>query len=273
MESTQLLTERVSWMCLSDCSSTPRFRLLSTVQLARDLAAGHRRHFDIRIRDGELRLQVPGQALDDGLDPGEHRGLGRDGGLGLPGDGVGFGASGQGGDAERPGRPRGIQDPGQQLDGVGPLLDDLHARVPALQARHLDEEGPARGLLPAGVELAHHIDAAGAADKKSALFLGVDVQQDLALELVRLHRVGPVHAGLFAGGDEHLNGRVGDVLAVQDGQTAGHGDAVVPAEGGAVRPQDVSLDLQDQRVLGEIVPGPFDLLADHVHVPLEDHGG
>ena len=41
------------------------------------------------------------------------------------------------------------------------------------------------------------------------------------------------------------------------GQATGHGDAVVPAEGGAVRPQEVSLDLQGQRVLGEIVPGPL----------------
>src|SRR5665647_3307009 len=120
-----------------------------------------------------------------------------------------------------------------------------------------------------GVELAHEIDSACAADKENAFFLGVDIQQRLSREMVRLEGMGSIHAGLFACRDEKLERRVGDVRAVQYGQAVRYCDAVVRTECRAVRPQRVSLDLQGYRVLGKIVAGPLGLLADHVHMPLD----
>jgi hypothetical protein len=91
--------------------------------------------------------------------------------------------------------------------------------------------------------------------------------------MVRLEGMGAVHAGLFAGRDEQLERRVGEVRAVQDGQAVRYRDAVVRTECRAVRPHEIALDLEGYGVLGEVVAGPLGLLADHVHVPLDDHRG
>ena len=245
----------------------------SAVQLALGLVASDHDHAEVRIRAGEFLFQVLGQAIHDGFDLREDLSLRRDGRLRFPGDRIGFRASRQRDDGERPRCPGGIQDLAQKLDPVRPLLDDLQPRMPTLQARDLDVQRAARSRLPSGGELAYDTNSARAADKEHAFFLGIDIQHRLSGEMVGLEGMGPVHAGLFTGGDEHFQRRMGDVLAVQEGQSTCHGDAVVPAEGGAVRPQEVSFDLQDQRVLGKIVLGPLDLLADHVHVSLDDHGG
>src|ERR1035437_10468017 len=66
---------------------------------------------------------------------------------------------------------------------------------------------------------------------------------------------------------------MGDVRAVQDGQAVRYRDAVVRAECRAVRPYEIALDLEGYGVLGKVVAGALGLLADHVHVPLDDQRG
>ena len=115
--------------------------------------------------------------------------------------------------------------------------------------------------------------AAGAADGEVALLLAVEVEEELGLEAARLEAVGAREAGLLVNGDQGLEGAVGDVLAGQHRQGRGHADAVVGAEGGARGPEEVAVTQHLDGVLEEVVDRVLVLLADHVHMGLEQTVG
>ena len=116
------------------------------------------------------------------------------------------------------------------------------------------------------------VAAAGAADGEHALVLGIDVEQDLALDEIALQGVGAGQAGLLIDGEKQLQRRVGDVLVQGQGHGHGQGDAVVGAQGGVVGLQPVAVKDETDGVLGEIVGGIGRFFADHVHVALDDDG-
>ena len=66
---------------------------------------------------------------------------------------------------------------------------------------------------------------------------------------------------------------MGQTVVIQDGESRGHGDAVVPAQGGALGPDPVLIAAEVQPLFRHVLSAAGDLLADHVQVALEDQGG
>ena len=116
------------------------------------------------------------------------------------------------------------------------------------------------------------VAAAGAADGEHALVLGIDVEQDLAVDEIALQGVGAGQPGLLIHGEKQLQGRVNDGLVQRQGHGHGQGDAVVGAEGGMVGFQPFAFKDETDGILGEIVGRIGRLLADHVHMALDDDG-
>lgn len=81
------------------------------------------------------------------------------------------------------------------------------------------------------------------------------------------------HAGLLVHGDEDFNGWVGNGGVLQQGHGIGHGDAVVAAQSGPTGKDKLVVVGQVQGLLGHIHGAVRVLLADHVHVALEQHRG
>ena len=161
----------------------------------------------------------------------------------------------------------------QEHGGVAPAQADALAGVTAPQAA--DRQAPDAalvGLPPEGQDAVGPV-AAGAAHGEDALALGVQVQELAALEVRGVQALGPQHADLLIGGDEDLQPGVGQTVVIQDGESHGHGDAVVPAQGGALGPDPVLIAAEVQALSRHVLSAAGDLLADHVQVALEDQGG
>ena len=165
------------------------------------------------------------------------------------------------------------QGAGDDLAGIGPVERDVHARMTALQALHADAEGlVALGSLHGLVgEVADTVQSAGAADAELALVLGVEVQEDVALEEAGTEFFGSGHAGFFVVGDEHFHGAVGKLLVFHNCHCKGNADAVVGTESGSLGTQPFTEHFSFDGIGEEIVLGLGGLLRHHVHVSLQDN--
>ena len=141
------------------------------------------------------------------------------------------------------------------------------------QAAHGDGHGGAGIGTPLdGHGQVGHV-APGAADKDGVLGLGVQADEPLGGEGGCVQAQGAQHADLLVHGEDHLQPGVGQVVAGQEGQGHGHGDAVVAPQGGALG-VDVLLGAgQVQALLGHVLGAARSQVTDHVHVALEDHRG
>ena len=165
----------------------------------------------------------------------------------------------------------GTQHPAQQDVGVGPSLVDLRAGVAAGEALHLHGHGGAVKGGPGHRQDAGGGVAAGTADGKDALRLGVQIEHGAALQRRYVHGGGAQQADLLVHGEHRLQPGVGDVVGVQNGQGHGHGDAVVAAQRGALGVDVVAIHGQIQALTAHILAAAGLLLTHHVQVPLEDH--
>ena len=99
-----------------------------------------------------------------------------------------------------------------------------------------------------------------------------EVDEDLTLHEAGLQTESAGHAGLLVDGDEHLDGAVLAGGVDDGGQSGGHADAVVSAEGGLVGAHpsvvDDRLDGVGQEVVGLVAVG----LRHHVAVSLQHDG-
>ena len=84
------------------------------------------------------------------------------------------------------------------------------------------------------VQRSGNVDAAGRADDELAPVLGVEVQQDIALQFALGQVVGTIHARLLVGSDEGINGTVLQILGLHNGHDGGNAQTVVGAEGRAL---------------------------------------
>ena len=110
--------------------------------------------------------------------------------------------------------------------------------------------------LPVGLG----VETAGAAHAELALVLGVEIDEDVALQDAGTELVRAGHAGLLVVGHEDLDGTVRDAFILEDGKAHGHADAVVGTEGGAVRGDPFAVYIGVDRVLQEVVGGVGRLL-------------
>ena len=127
-----------------------------------------------------------------------------------------------------------------------------------------------RGVVFTVIESSRYIQAAGASYAQLALFLGVQVEEDVSLEDAGLQGIGAVHAGFFGIGGEHLDGTVLDGRIFDGGEGKGQADAVVCAQGGAVCGDPLTVHVGIDGILEEVVAAVGGFLGNHVHVALED---
>ena len=193
-------------------------------------------------------------------------------GLGLERDGVAEGSAGEADHLGAEGLDEGQEDAAEHLVGVGAIEGDVHAGVAALEAGDLDGQALVAGtdgdlaVLPVGLG----VETAGAADAQLAFVLGVEIDEDVALQHARAEHIGARHAGFFVIGDENFDGAVTEALVLGDREAHRNADAVVGTEGGAVGRDPFAVDIGVDRVLEEVMGRVGRLLRDHVHVALED---
>lgn len=113
----------------------------------------------------------------------------------------------------------------------------------------------------------------GAADGEHALLLGVDVDEPPPAQVRDVQRRRAEQTDLLIDGEHGLDRRMGQILRVEQRQRHRHGDAVVAAERRAASEDGVTLYGEIQPLALHILRAVRRLGADHVHVPLHDHGG
>ncbi len=168
----------------------------------------------------------------------------------------------------------GVEQPEKQLVGVGALGDNLDARMAALEP--LDREPGrleiARRRRNLGVTESHvGVQTAGTADVQLALGLGIEVQQDVALQKPGFQPESSVHAGLLGRGEERFERSVNERIVLKDSHDGRRPDTVVGAQGRAVGRDPPAVDIGVDRIGREIELLVVVLLRHHVEVGLQNH--
>ncbi len=168
----------------------------------------------------------------------------------------------------------GLENASRELDGVSPILDDVEPRVTAGQPadgeidRDRSQESAATGDLEKGVG----VGAAGAAHIDRAVFFGVEVEENPAVDHRGVEHLRPGEAGLFVDRGEDLQRSVDHSRVIGKRHGGGEPDPVVGAKGGSHGADPVAIDLNLDALGHEVVFDIGVLLADHVEMALEHDG-
>ena len=216
----------------------------------------------------DLSLQLLGNAVDAlQVDAHSHQ-VGSAG----TGDGVVLGTAGETGQTQGHQVLDAAHELAHDLVGVGTLLVDLHTGMTALEAIHHQADA---GAID-GTALAGQGDgsgcAAGAGNGKDALFLGVDVDEGTALQLMQVCHSSAQHTDLLVHSDDDFQRRMRNGGVSQQSQRKSDGDAVIAAQGGALGVDILTVVGHIQALGGHIDGAVSILLADHIHVALNDDG-
>ena len=158
----------------------------------------------------------------------------------------------------------------QQSDGVGAAFVNLGAGVSAHKADHIRLYGGAGHRNTGNGQMAFNAASACTACGQHPLFLGVDVHQNPALKVGKIHGRCTQQAHLLADGQHDLQRRVGNVLCVQHSQCVGHGNAVVAAKGRALGAHIAAVYDRVDGILLKIQRAVGGLVAHHVQMALQD---
>ena len=158
----------------------------------------------------------------------------------------------------------------QQGDGVGAALVDLGAGVPAHKAGHVCLYGSAGHSCTGDGQMAFNAASACTACGQHPLFLRVDVDEQAAFQIGKLHGRCTQQAHLLADGQHDLQRRVGNVLCIQNSQRIGHGNAVVAAKGRALGAHIAAVYDRVDGILLKIQRAVGGLVAHHVQMALQD---
>ena len=158
----------------------------------------------------------------------------------------------------------------QQSNGVGTALVDLGAGVSAHKADHIRLYGGAGHRNTGNGQMAFNAASACTACGQHPFFLGVDVHQNPALKVGKIHGRCTQQAHLLADGQHDLQRRVGNVLCVQNSQRIGHGNAVVAAKGRALGAHIAAVYDRVDGILLKIQRAVGGLVAHHVQMALQD---
>ena len=164
---------------------------------------------------------------------------------------------------------RGIEHAAHQRVRAAAALVNVAAGVAALQAgdRHSVAALAAERLALAG-KRAIRAHTACAGHREDALLLGVEVQELLSLEVGAVERKRAVHTDLLIDGENRLKRRMGERIVGKDGEDHRHGDAVVAAERGLIRPDPLAVRAQVKPLPRHVLRALVRLGADHVDVTL-----
>ena len=158
----------------------------------------------------------------------------------------------------------------QQGNGVGTALVDLGAGVSAHKAGHIRLYGGAGHRNTGNGQMAFNAASACTACGQHSFFLGVDVHQNPALKVGKIHGRCTQQAHLLADGQHDLQRRVGNVLCVQNSQRIGHGNAIVAAKGRALGAHIAAVYDRMDGILLKIQRAVGGLVAHHVQMALQD---
>ena len=224
--------------------------------------------FGLIVLCTDLGLQLLGDIID-ALQMGTHGN--HVGGTGT-GDGVVLGAACKGSQAQGHQILDTAHELAHDLVGVGAVLVDLNAGVAALETINSQTDAGAVD----STALASQGDGSGsttcAGNGEDALFLGIDVDQGAALQIVQVDDRSAQHANLLVNGDDDFQRRMGNGGVGHQSQSKGNGNAIVAAQSGALG-VDIAAIVGDIQALGGHIDGAVGiLLADHVHVALDDDG-
>ena len=112
----------------------------------------------------------------------------------------------------------------------------------------------------------------GAGNGKHALDLRIQVQQFLTLQIGTVQREGTVHAHFLIHGEHRLDRRMRQRVVRQYRQDHSHGNPVVSAQRGFVRPDPLTVRHQIQALDSHILGAVIGLGTDHVDVALQNNG-
>ena len=167
-----------------------------------------------------------------------------------------------------------VQHPAHNLVGRGPALVNLGPGVAAQQPLQGEDIARLPGqLLPLPRQEAVQHQAASTGNGENPLLFRVQVYQLPALQIRAFQGKGPLQAHLLVHGKHRLQRRMGQAAVRQDRQNHRHGNAIVPAQGGPVRPNPLPVGAKVQALLCHVFGAVLRLHADHVDVPLENNGG
>ena len=109
-------------------------------------------------------------------------------------------------------------------------------------------------------------------DGEDAFILGIQIDQRFALQHAHIYDIGTQHTNLFVHCNDHFQGRMGNALIRQQRHGIGNGNAVVAAQCCAAG-KDIGAVMTDVQTIGIHVDCAVSiLLADHIHMALQDHG-
>ena len=165
-----------------------------------------------------------------------------------------------------------VHEASHELVGVATTLIDLQARVSALQPLQQNLNGCVFlvGLHLLVGECGCDIDATSRTYHEFAPCLRVEVEQDVALQLVAWQVVSAEHASLLVGSDKTLNRSVNQCLVLHDSHDGSYADTVVRTERCALSTYPLAVYVSLDRVGLEVVCRLLALLWHHIHVSLKD---
>ncbi len=114
------------------------------------------------------------------------------------------------------------------------------------------------------------IHAACAADIDFTLGLGVEIEEDFALENARFEGLGSGHTGLLVKGHENFERTVLDVIGLENRKRESDSETVVGAKRCALCADPVAIDYGLDRVFLKIVNGVGVFLRHHIHMALKN---
>ena len=182
---------------------------------------------------------------------------------------IGHFTAGQGDNPERR-FPAGFhQNPCGQIRRMGPLHMDITAGMTAQKSLHFIMIAGSADRFPGRRNMRIEIHCAGTAYGQNAFLFRIQIQDLLRLQLGSIQSFRTQHADLLIHGEHTFQRRMRNVLSVQHRQHHGHCDAVVRTQGSILRPDQISVHIELQRVLREIMIRILRLRRNHVDMTLQ----
>ena len=155
------------------------------------------------------------------------------------------------------------------LVGASAFEVNVGTRVTAVQAteHHLEEKivgGRSRSVF----KRSGSAEAATAANANFAVFLAVEVKQDVAFDHTLTESISAGKTGFLVDSEKSLNRTCNDAVVDKCSKACSHSDAVVGAESSAVSAHPFAIDDGFDWVVVEVVLHISIFFAHHVHVTL-----
>ena len=165
-----------------------------------------------------------------------------------------------------------VEEPGDNLDGIGTFLVDVVARVSAIQSFHgyTEEEKTRRGFLTLKAESGGGVLAACARYENLSFLLRVDVDEHIARHKTGLHAESTGQTCLLVAGEHTLYRAMSNVVAVEQGQLHGATNTVVGTQRGAFGAKPFAVNVGLNGIVVKVEVDVHQFLTHHVHVALQN---